>query len=89
MPREWQVEYMSRPDETDHVVACADFRQACLLARRMSDKHDGFAVVVALDDRPEGGNTASGHIEFNFGIPGERVGCLEKVDLPALPPLGT
>lgn len=82
--REWQVEYMSRPAEHNHVQPCQDFREACLLARQMSEKHDGTAFVVALDDMPdnEEGKVATGHIAFTFGILGERVGCLSAVDVP-------
>jgi hypothetical protein len=77
--REWQVEWMSRPDEREHVVTASDFREACILAKTMSNKHEGTAVVIALDDRPDGdGKHATGHMEFNFGILGERVGVLDK-----------
>lgn len=82
--RVWQVEYMSRPDEQEHIRQFDDFRVACALAKEMSDKHDGTAVVVALDDMPPGdpGQRATGHIEFNFGIIGEKVGTLEGVAVP-------
>jgi hypothetical protein len=87
--REWQVEYMSRPVERHHVQPVRDFREACLLARKMSDKFDGSATVTALDDRPEGGKAATGHIEFSFGIPTEKVGCLSTVAIPSEKPTCT
>lgn len=54
MPRIFQVEYMTRPDEREHIEQFDDLRTACRLAREMSDKHDGDAVVCALDPRPDG-----------------------------------
>lgn len=73
---------MTRPDEREHIEQFDDFRKACLLARQMSDKHDGDAVVVALDDMPDGEVCVTGHIEFIFGMPRERVGVLANVDIP-------
>lgn len=75
---------MTRPDETDRVEQFSCFRAACSKAKDMSDKHCGSAVVIALDDVPDGdkGKTSTGHIEFNFGVVGEKVGSLEKVDVP-------
>lgn len=82
--RIWQVEYTSRPDEREHIDQFDDFRVACNLARKMSDKHDGSSVVMALDDmpHPDPGKQVTGHIEFNFGIVGEKAGTLENVDVP-------
>jgi hypothetical protein len=82
--RVWQVEYMSRPDEREHIVQFTDFRIARTLARHMSDKHDGIAAVIALDDMPDGqpGSMATGHIEFLFGEVDEQVGSLEMVMVP-------
>lgn len=82
--RTFQVEYMTRPDEVDHIESFDDFRQACKRAKEMSDKHDGSSVVVALDPMPNGekGLMSSGHIEFVFGVARERVGTLEKVAIP-------
>lgn len=73
----YQVEYMSRPDERDHVVPCPTYRQACALARRMSDEHDGTAYVVAMDDvETEGGPCfqAVGHVSYVFGVRNELEG---------------
>ncbi len=82
--RIWQVEYMSRPDEREHIEQFDDFRVACTLARTMSDKHEGSAVVMALDDMPheDPGKHVTGHIDFNFGIVGEKTGTLENVAVP-------
>ncbi len=84
MMRTWQVEYMSRSDEREHIETLDCFRRACTLAREMSDTHDGSSVVIAIDDMPDGdpGKQATGHIEFNFGIVGEKVGTLENVAVP-------
>lgn len=82
--RIWQVEYMTRPDEREHIEQFDCFRMACNLARVMSDKHDGSAVVMALDDMPNGepGKQVTGHIDFSFGVVSERVGTLENVAVP-------
>lgn len=82
--RIWQVEYMSRPDEREHIKQFDDFRIACTLAKEMSDKHDGYAVVMALDDMPdsEAGQQVTGHIEFGFGMVREQTGTLENVAVP-------
>lgn len=82
--RIWQVEYMSRPDEREHIEQFDDFRVACNLARQMSDKHDSDAVVIAIDHMPDGqpGKVATGHIDFAFGIVGEKVGTLQNVAVP-------
>lgn len=73
---------MSRPDEREHIEITRDFREACALAREMSDRYDGSSVVCALDERPDGGKQATGHIEFTFGLVAEKVGTLEFVDVP-------
>jgi hypothetical protein len=84
MMRIWQVEYMSRPDEREHIEQFDDFRVACNLARDMSDKHAGATVVVALDDLPDGEREqhVTGRIEFIFGIVYAQIGTLENVDVP-------
>lgn len=83
MPRIFQVEYMTRPDEREHIEQFDDLREACWLARSMSDKHDGDAVVCALDPRPNGdGTDATGHIEFVFGMVNEQVGTLANIAVP-------
>jgi hypothetical protein len=85
MSRIFQVEYMTRPDEREHIEQFDDFRKACRLAREMSDKHDGDAVVCALDpmsDPRDPGLQATGHIEFVFGMPRDQVGTLENVTVP-------
>ena len=68
----YQVEYMSRPDEVDHVRDFgADYRGACNFARRMSDKHDGSAYVVAMQEIAREGERrteAVGHIIYVFGV---------------------
>jgi len=83
--RVWQVEWMSRPDEMEHIKHLDCLRKACALAREMSDKHDGTAVVMALDPMPEGqsGQMVTGHMEFVFGILSERAGSLENVKPPS------
>lgn len=82
--RIWQVEYMSRPDEREHIEQFDDFRVACNRAREMSDKHDGSSVVIAIDDMPNNqpGQMATGHIDFTFGIVGEKVWALANVAIP-------
>lgn len=78
----YQVEYMSRPDEIDHVIPYGgDYRGACSFARRMSDKHDGSAYVVALREvEDEGGKRtmAVGHIVYVFGMRNEVEGELKS-----------
>ena len=69
----YQVEYMSRPDELEHIVPYDSFVAASAFAKEMSDKHDGCSVVVAL--RKRGGRyQACGHVEFVFGMEQVRVG---------------
>lgn len=85
VPRIFQVEYMTRPDEREHIEQFDCFRKACRLAREMSDRHDGDAVVVALDPMPDPRDTglqAMGHIDFVFGMPREKVGVLENLSIP-------
>lgn len=85
MTRIFQVEYMIRPDETEHIEQFDDLRKACKLAREMSDKHDTGAVVVVLDDPPSNSDLdhlVIGHIEFMFGMVKERVGSMKRVKVP-------
>lgn len=76
---EYQVEYMSRPDETDHVEEYgSNLTAAKTFAKRMSDKHDGSAYVVALRFNPtKHGTEAVGHIVYCFGIQSESEGVLK------------
>lgn len=72
-PVSYQVEYMSRTDEIDHVVPYGDkFAAACAFAKRMSDKHDGTAYVVAIKELTDSFGTTKtvteGHVAYTFGI---------------------
>jgi len=82
MKRQFQVEYMSRPDERGHVEVLSDYRSAFLRAKDMSDKHDGHAVmtIVDLDDRDVA--NIVGEIEFMFGIEQERTGVMRSLATP-------
>lgn len=82
--RTYQVDWFNRTTEKDMVSLFEDFRQAHLFAKRMSDFNDASAVIIALDDLPDGGQVASGHMEYTFGIRGERTGCLADVDWPKI-----
>lgn len=78
---QYQVEYMSRPDEQDHVVFWgSNYRKACEFAKRMSDEHDGSACVFALDEvagrNGEKVTQVVGHISYTFGIRDEATGVL-------------
>ena len=83
MRRIWQIEYMTRPDEREHIEQFDDFREAHRKAREMSDKHDCDSVVMALDPMPDGyGQVVTGHMEYRFGMRGEREGSCAKMDWP-------
>lgn len=68
----YQVEYMSRPDDRDHVVPFGEeFRKARSFARKMSNLHDGSAYVVAVSETERDGQTvteAVGHVIYVFGV---------------------
>lgn len=66
----YQVEYMSRPDERDHAISFESYSAACNLARRMSDKHDGSAYVIAYEETGHGALArieAVGAVTYVFG----------------------
>ncbi len=75
----YQVEYMTRPDETDIIKDMGtNLKGACDLARRMSDKHDGSAYVVALRyNHEKRGVEAVGHIVYWSGVRSEVEGVLK------------
>lgn len=77
----YQVEYTSRPDEREHIVPVPSLRKACDIARQMSDRHDGIAIVVAMDTLPDmDGDSvlqSVGHVEYVFGIRQPPVGRLQ------------
>jgi len=62
----YQVEFYDREQEKDRVVWFEGaYQKACSCARRMSDKHDGSAFVVAMD-RDDADNQV-GHVVYVFG----------------------
>jgi len=62
----YQVEFYDREQEKDRLVWFeGHYLKACACARRMSDKHDGSATVVAMD-RDDCDNPV-GEIVYVFG----------------------
>lgn len=74
--RTYQVEYMTRPDEVEHIKSFGtDLEAAKKFARQMSDKHDGSSALVAIDRRKSDDAIMTvGHIDYMFGIQDETTG---------------
>jgi hypothetical protein len=80
--RQWQVEWFDRFNERERIEIFDDFRAAHIHARKMSRDNDADSVVMALDDFPDGGKTVTGHMEYSFGLRGEKQGSCVLLDWP-------
>jgi hypothetical protein len=75
----YQVDYMSRPDEVERSKEFRSKQEAMDFAAKMSDEHDGLAVLYDMRPNAEGIDDIVGEVEYAFGDPVSSAGTLAGV----------